>query len=401
MSVRGLELLWDGFIEGTLILPREEIPNLVDLARAVARLNGVDMPHTHSSADIAEAIGDAESVVLVLADGCGMNMIESLPRGAFLPSHVHSDLLTVFPSSTAVALTTLTTAQWPSAHGITGWWTHLPDLGAAATILQYTARNGGGNLLERGIDPRRSFPVESVWAKFERDTLVVAPNHIRNSVYSNYFNGGRASMGYGSISDGVDKAIRHALGGDAPTFTYLYVPNVDSLAHIHGASGPETRRALGELDGEIARLSLAVGSRARVVVTADHGLLDAPARNRHTLRATRQLQPLLRRAPSGDARLLYMHTWDWAHTRFSGYIDRRFGERFMTLESADAIQLGLFGPDPPPEYLRERFGDQIALSRGADMIEYNAGRGQGRMSQLNCHHSGLTPDEMRIPLIIA
>ena len=166
-------------------------------------------------------------------------------------------------------------------------------------------------------------------------------------------------------------------------------------------SRPEVRHALVEVDNELARLHTAVGSKARVIVTADHGFLDAPPPNRHTLRPSRNLLPLLRFPPSGDARVMYLHTWDWARERVRRYFERRFGERFIVIDVEDALAMGLFGPDPPSNEASERLGDLIVISAGADILEYNAERGAGKMLQINSHHSGLSPDEMRIPLVVA
>ena len=119
----GVEALIEAFADRKLLRPRHDLPNLVDLARAVARLCGVDLNLSSHAEDMVEAIGTSDHLVLTLADGVGVNMVEMLPEDSFLPSHLHSEILTVFPSSTSVALTSLTTAQWPSEHAVMGWWT--------------------------------------------------------------------------------------------------------------------------------------------------------------------------------------------------------------------------------------------------------------------------------------
>ena len=396
----GVEALIEAFADRKLLRPRHDRPNLVDLARAVARLCGVDLELSADAENMVDAIGTSDHLVLTLADGVGMNMVEMLPEDSFLPSHLHSEMLTVFPSTTSVALTSLTTGQWPSEHAVMGWWTYLPDLNGVATILQYTDRSGG-DLVQKGIDPERTFPVKSIWPRMKRDALIVVPGRIKDSVYSRYFNGGLESVGYRSLSDAVSIVTKRVLDAREPTFTYLYVPRVDSVAHLHGIARPEVRHALVEVDKELARLHSAIGSKGRMVVTADHGLLDATAPERHTLRANREIQPLMISPPSGDARVMYLPTWAWAGERMRRYFDRRFGERFAVIDLEEAIKLEMFGPEPPSETAMRRLGNQISISTGADMLEYNAARGPGRMVQLNCHHSGLTPEEMRIPLIVA
>ena len=250
----GTQSLIQAFESGVLTQPRHDLPNLVDLARAIAKLSGVcDLDLSPSAAEIAAKIGDPDHLVLMMADGVGMNLVESMPRSSFLPKRLHDELLTVFPSTTSVALTSLTTGEWPVRHAITGWWTHLPDLGSSATILQYTARNGGRDLRERGIDPQRSFPVSSIWSSIPADTQIFVPKSIAGSVYSRYFSGGRATVGYTSLREGIDRAIRRIQGADEKTFTYFYTPRVDTLAHRHGVSRPEVRHALVEVDNESRR----------------------------------------------------------------------------------------------------------------------------------------------------
>ena len=396
------EILLDAFRDQDLLTPLSAGSNLVDLAQAVGLLCDVEgMEVSPDASSIAANIGEAEHIVLILVDGMGINMVESLPHDSFLRLHLRDELRTVFPSSTAVALTSLTTAQWPAVHGVTGWWTHLPDLESAATILQYTARSDDRDLLSRGIDPERSFPVKSIWALMRRHVAVLTPNKLTNSVYSKYFSGGRKTLGYQSIPEGVNKTIEHALSTSEKTFTYLYLPQVDSLAHLHGITRPEVTDALAQVNSEIERLHAAVESRARLIVTADHGFLDTPAPRRYTLRPTRDLQPLLRFPPSGDARVTYFHTWDWARDRVRRHIQRKFGDKFVVIDTEDAIAIGLFGPDYPTDEVAERIGDVMSISTGSAILEYNINRGPGRMLQMNAHHSGLTPDEMRIPLIVA
>ncbi len=397
----GVAYLVEAFAEGDLLRPRPEVRNLVDMSRAVAHLCGVNRFELSENAkDIAKSIGEAEHIALVLIDGLGMNLLESLPADSFLRRHIWEQMQTVFPSTTAVALTSLTTGEWPQDHAVTGWWTHLPALGSSAMILGYTARGNNQSLLKSGIQPEDTFPVQSAWKSMPRDVLAVVPKAIAGSVYSTYFTGGRKTIGYESLANGVDSAVKHITEAEGKTFTYLYSSRVDSQAHLYGMSRPEVSHALREVAREIERFANLMGDKARIVITADHGFLDAPPPKRHTLRVNRQLQPMFRLMPSGDARVMYLYTLEWARERVRRYFEQRFGQVFMVVDMEDAIKLQLFGPTEPTQEARERLGDLVVVSSGADILEYNASRGSGRMLKLNGHHSGLTPDEMLIPLII-
>ena len=398
----GIEDLLDAFQTRGLARPSHQDPNIVDLARAVARLSGVDAnDRTVNSSVIEQRIGPADHLVLVLLDGVGMVMLENLSHDSFLRGHLVDELSTVFPSTTSVALTTLATGAWPAEHGVTGWWTHISELGQTAVILRYVTRSDDRDLAGLGMDVETVFPLQSAFASYDRDTLLLMPAAIADSTYSAYFSGGRPTTSYGSLDQGISTVIRRIADAGEPTFTYLYVSQVDSLAHLHGMTRPEVLESLREVDAELARLHSAIGDKGRIVVTADHGFLDAPAASRHTLRPSTDLTPLLHYPPSGDTRVMYLHVRDWARARVRGHFERKFGSRFYLISVDEAEDLELFGPGPLAPATKDRMGDLIAISSGAHMIEYNAARGSARSVLLNGHHSGLTPDEMKIPLVIA
>ena len=327
-----------------------------------------------------------------------MNVLECMPRDAFLPEHVDRELFTVYPSTTAVALTSLATGQWPTTHAVTGWWTHLDQLGAPAGILHYVTRAENRDLAELGVKPESAFPVPSILSQFKRDAQVVVPVSLVDSTYSRYFSGGRRTVGFSSLQEALTMVAHRVLEATEPTFTYVYIPNVDGLAHRHGMTGPEVREALMELDAGLARLHSDLGGMGTIVMTADHGLKDTPVSARHTLGLSREL---LRFPPSGDARVMYLHVRDRARERVRRHFQHKFGDRFhlITVDEADALRL--FGPETLSAETRNRMGDLVAISAGADVLECHAEPGPGQGVTMNCHHSGLTPEEMRVPLAIA
>lgn len=60
----------------------------------------------------------------------------------------------------------------------------------------------------------------------------------------------------------------------------------------------------------------------------------------------------------------------------------------------------MLGPEPPSAALRARIGDFTAISLEADVLGFVSANGDRRALQQPSHHSGLTPDEMLVPLVI-
>ena len=397
-----VDRLLAAFDSGGLLRPSAEVPNITDLSRAIALLGEASgVQHNPGSTRTADLIGPARHLLFVLADGLGMSFIEELPEDSFLSAHCAGELRTVFPSATGVALTSVATGEWPGRHAVTGWWTHLPDIGTAATILPFVRRSDGRPLADLGVTPDRAFPLPSVVRSVKRDSLALLPDQISGSVYSVYFSGGRARRGYRSLHEAVDIALERVRNSDEPTYTYLYTPRVDGAAHRYGTRHPEVRSAILGLDRQLERLEAGLAGRGRIVVSADHGFLDAGGGATHQIRASDPLMSWLRVPPSGDARVVYLHVRQGACDRVRHWFREEFGGRFMLVSLDEAEHLRLFGPDPLSPQTRERMGDLIAISTGPDVIEYRPPGVAGRIAGEVSHHSGLTPSEMRVPLIIA
>ncbi len=396
-----LDTLLAAFDSGSLLRPSSETPNVVDLSRAIALLAGAsDTPTSGNSKQLAETIGRADHLVFLLADGLGMDLLEGIPGGSFLREYTVSELRTVFPSTSAVALTSIATAEWPTQHGVTGWWTYLPQIDSSASLLEFVTRNDGRPLSARGLDANDVFPVPSAMQSMDRDSLALLPASMASSIYSKYFAGGRLADGYRSLQQAIDVTIGRVKEAGGTTYTYLYAPRVDKVCHLYGSRQPETETALIELDRQTKRLAEALDGRGRVVVSGDHGMLDVGQAAKHLIRPSDSLLGLLRNPPSGDARVLYLNVREGAHDNVRAYFQRRFGERFLVITVDEAQELQLFGPGPIPAPIRERFGDLMAISAGEDVVDYYSGRGIHRVMAGASHHSGLTPSEMRVPLVV-
>ena len=397
----------DWIASGALLPPVGEAPAAVDLARALARLSGApDVEPGPGTAALAEAIGPADQLIFVLIDGLGCNLLGDLPANSFLRRRTVLELRAVFPSTTATALTSLATAAWPARHAIPGWFTYLPEQDIMATILPFVERFGEKPLEEYGVTAVSAFPCPSVLAAYGRAVRTYHPRAITDSQYTRYQRGASPGDGYDALSDGVDAVCRRVREAQAPTFHYLYIPDVDGAAHRHGWDAPEAHAALANVDAQLARLAEATrpagtnGSGVRMVMSADHGMLTVPEEAKHVMRADDPIMAALRFPPSGEPRAPLFHVRPGQAEPFRAQFRERWGEWFALLTVREAEELALFGPEPLSAPARARIGDFVGIAAGPDVLLYEA-NGPAGISTLRGYHGGLTPAEMRIPLIIA
>lgn len=404
-----VERLLAGFEAGTLLRPSVDIPNSVDLSRAIARLcgdarysEGANAAGAGSVDEIAGDIGPSEHIVFVMADGLGMTLLETLDEDSFLRRRLVRELRSVFPSTTAAALTTLATGAWPGEHAVTGWWTHIAEISGPATVLPFINRVTGAPLARNGVTAEIAFPLKSRISSFDRSAVGILPNNLIRSVYSGYSLGRAIRRGYDSISNSVDRVLARLQIATGPSYTYLYLPQIDSAEHTTGVGSGATRAALADVNSGLERLAATMPESAILVVTSDHGHLDAFPAEPMLIREDDEIGRMLRFAPSGDARVNYYHVREDAFGRFADAFAERMPEQVVLLTPDELDDLELLGPGEMSALTRARIGDYIAISMDAAVFAWAAAGADGPdMSRLISHHSGLSPDEMRIPLIIA
>ncbi len=384
------------FAAGELVRPAGDVPGPVDLSLALAHLCGATVEVTPQAQRIATLIGGAKHIVFVMLDGFGMPLVERQPPDGIFRRRLAMEMHTVFPSSTAPALTSLATGRWPAEHAVPGWWTYLPDAGLTATILPFHDRFSDENLDGR-IAPTSAFPVPSLQRAYARRRLAVMPQTIAGSVYSRYSSDEGAFSGYASLTAAAERIARHVRESAAPTYTYFYVPYIDGAAHRSGPEHGDVQRAIGRAAKRLAQLAEALPADARIVVSADHGLIEVPRDARHTLDRHDALVRLLRVPPTCEPRTPAFHVRDGQQATFAALFRERWADRFALLTVDEADELRLFGKAPLSTETRRRLGDFVAVARGLDAIVYEP---SDELRAMRGFHGGLHPDEMRIPLIV-
>ena len=390
------------FDAGRLLRPSAKDLSIVDLANALASLAGVDgVDSTPGAETIGQLIGPTDHIVFIAADGLGMTVVESLNPDHFFRHHVETELHTVFPSTTASAFTSLATGEWPNRHGALGWYTFLPGFEAVTTIVEFVRSVDKVPLTELGVTVQQAFPLPALSAKMTLDSLSVVPQPLVDTVFSKYIGGGMPRRSYSTMPEAAEVIVARIRSATQPTYTYLYVPDVDVAGHRFGYSDARTIAAAGALGQVLEGLAEGLAGHGRIVVTADHGGLDADPQENHILQAVDPLVHLLKHEPSGDSRVIYFDVREGKEAEFETLYRAQFGDRFFLLTVDEAEGLELFGPGPLSEEVRRRLGTFVAIAAGEDVLLYAwPSRDPSRPPHVG-HHSGLTPAEVRIPLIIA
>ena len=355
-------------------------------------------------------------VVLVLADGLGLAQLRALCSAGDMPfvasileraqRHDRAQLIeatTIFPSTTAAAITTLNTARTPQEHGNIAYFVWLEEFAQVTQMLRWGpgVNRRGSYFDDQRIDPREYRKVPSIHGRLRQrggESWMIEPEIFRNEAMTRMHAAEARLAAYylpSSMSVRLHDLLEQRPWSDAPAYVYAYWAGIDSVAHV---SGPQSADHAAEAALFDRALERALGARppgdTLVLLTADHGHAFTDPDKLIDLVGDEQLRSLLRNPIAGEPRLAFLHT-DQAE-RVKQYLERRYPDTFFFLDREEAIAAGLFGRGDP-ETARQRIGEVLAMlggDRAASIV-----RVDGQTFRHRGSHGGMSPEEMRIPVL--
>jgi hypothetical protein len=368
---------------------------LVNLIASVVAGRGGTPRHAQLALLPARELEPARNVVLLIVDGLGDNYLTRHGNGGEMARRRRGAMTSVFPSTTASAITTSYTGCTPLEHGLTGWYTYFGEAGYVAAPLPFRIRGGMQPLTEKGFRPERAFISRSIFEDLKVRSIVVSQAQIIHSDYNLSHCAGAERRAYDTLERFVDQVEAAVKSGPERKFVYAYWPDYDATSHRYGSEGPEAARELDRIDaafGELVRrLS---GTESAIVATADHGFIDVPGEGSLELPAS--LAAMLRFPLCGERRIAYCHVHD--REAFMQRAHDWLGGRAEVLASDELVRRGWFGPGEPHPRFAERIGD-VALVMKDRFTVKDWIAGEPRHLHIG-NHGGLSDDEMMIPLIV-
>src|SRR5207244_4881376 len=128
--------------------------SLVNLVASIVASRGGEP--RHEPLRNFELASRAQNLVLLIIDGLGDNYLMRHGAGSELARRRRHSLTSVFPSTTASAITTSYTGRTPLEHGLTGWFVYFGAAGCVSAALPFRSRGDMASLTARGVSAERS-----------------------------------------------------------------------------------------------------------------------------------------------------------------------------------------------------------------------------------------------------
>lgn len=320
-------------------------------------------------------------VILYLADGMGCAQMEHhLSEDSFLRKHVVLEMSSVFPATTTASTTTYTTGLLPNEHGWLGWNMYIKDIDDIVTLFRNCRRD--------------SFVPYTFSEDYAEERY---PNHYLHQIINKTGDG----KGYFYFPFKWTKYPDHEVlrnevlrlcKKDEKNYLYLYDTEPDSTLHRDGAKSVTARHKIQAINDWIESISKELKDTL-VIVCADHGHLDVTP---VYVSDAPEIEKMMIRETSLEPRAAAFHIKEEFKPYFKEEFFKVFSkDDFVVYSSQEIKEMKLFGAGASREGFDDSIGDFIAIAISDKFIIDNPDS-----FTLKSHHAGLTPDELRIPLIL-
>ena len=345
---------------------------------------------------------DVRSAIVVLVDGLGFwNLTDRIGHAPYLRSLMKDaanrrPISTCAPSTTTAAMGTFGTGTCPGLTAMAGYTQLAPTRDRLIQLIQF----------KDPLAPRTNGPVVPIIPHDlqRQDTIFEALTAQSVRVTSS----GLAKFKGSPLSEAALRGSKYianvtprervraaAEAARKPGLSYLYIRDADKVGHSSGWDSDKWIAAFEHIDAQLALLAREAPKGTLIVITADHGMVNADPSKRIDIACEPVLQQGVRFV-GGEPRAVMLYADDDPEAvaeRWRDFLE----DRALVRTKAQAMADGLFGT--VSERVEPMLGDVIV--QAVDEVTIVDSRTQAdKATHLPSVHGSQTMMEMDIPCIV-
>lgn len=315
-----------------------------------------------------EAFGRPEKMVFILCDGMGIELLNRHARMGRILSN-RQTISTLFPPTTVAMTTSLNTGLSVGQHGRLAWSGRFGD-----RVVEFFTKKD----FYDGTPVSIEFPqFETTWKKIKKTGVNVLTLE-------------KYRLPEKSLLDMLEIAISF-IKEPGKRFVFLYWNEPDHTMHKFGIGSAEVNAKIHEIEDATEYMHKSIPN-ATIVITADHGGIDIERVYAEDISGLSECWSM---PPSMEVRVVSMNV----HSDKFDQLQNIFSDKlkdFKLFTHEEYINSGLLGEGPYHEITNKQIGDFVAVSTSHRGLfnKYLPPK------EIIADHSGMTPQEMEIPLIV-
>jgi len=333
-------------------------------------------------------LSSKKSICVILIDGLGAhNLAKAAGHARFLNSQTSATAACWFPATTSASITSFATGKHPADIGFIGYQVFVKNTEQPMNLLS------GWKDYVSGASYQDQPTISELSVEAGISFHTVAPSSYEASGFTG------ATM-RGTIYHGKDRieqrfTTAHKLLSDSePKIVYLYIPELDQIAHSNGSESTAWLNQLEEVDSLVSDLVRALPKQAGVVLTADHGVIDIRFDSHvflDELLSTDEVHFV-----GGDTRAPFIYLKPGIEiTKIRSQLEEALGSVAYVVSTQDLVNAGYWKLS---EKSADVYPDLVLIAR-KEVAFYHRAFAKGKSLEMIGHHGALTAQEMSIPLI--
>lgn len=352
-------------------------------------------------------------IVLFLLDAFGFKSFEKHSKDLKILKRVTSKgtvtpISSIFPSTTAAAISTINSGVLPSSHGVFEWFQFSKEVGQTIATLPFSTLEDTkrDSLLDLGFTPKILINTgETVFSKLRKNDVrpfIITDRTLASSAYNNVATEGAEKIEYGTPAEGLANLKESLENYTEKSFYYFYTAKMDSAGHRFGVNSKQFSAEVANfwLTFEYVFSDFKKDKETLFLFTADHGLIDIPKENTYFLnRNIPEIKRFLKTNknneiiyPMGSPRDVFLHIKEAGLTRLYKILRKELKGKADVLFVNEAIKLGLFGGDVFSENIKSRLGQVLILPNETHTVWWDEPPKFGIHSI--GHHGGISMPEL-------
>lgn len=325
---------------------------------------------------------EADRVVLLVIDGLGWNQLQARRHlTPALSAMTGGSVTTVAPSTTATALTSISTGLPPGEHGVMGY--RIAVEGEILNVLRWTTARGDAR---RSISPSELQPNPPFGG--QRPPVLTRAEFLGTGFTLAHLDPVRFT-GYRTLGTLTAELVR--LAGAGEPFVYGYYEGLDKVSHEYGL-GVQYDEELRWIDHLIATLLESLPAGTVLAVTADHGQVET---GDDVVELPSDVLTHVA-VQSGEGRFRWLHARSGRVGALLEAAEAQLGDRAWVRTREQVIAEGWYGPKVT-DAAASRLGDVVLAAKGT--VAFHDANDTGPYVLVG-RHGSLTEDEMLVPLLV-
>jgi len=339
------------------------------------------------------AFARSKRTIVMLVDGLGAHNLKA--AGGHAP-YLNEALAATkpiacgFPSTTATSITSFGTGLAAGAHGIVGYKVFDERTGQSVNMLN------GWRAEQKPENWQRQTTVAQLATEKGVGAFVIGPPAYSESGFTKATMAGASYISARTLDDRIAAAEALLRGNRDNWVCYLYVPELDQIAHSVGVTSSKWLNELENLNSGVRRLATALSEGDNLTVTADHGVIDVPESS-HVYLDEVKLDWSLIADVAGDPRVNFVYLKDRTYSdQAKKLIEAGVALSAMVLTKSQAIDAGLYGSVSDENIWRL---PDLFVMAGKNVAIYQRDYAPAASLKMIGQHGALSANEMMVPLL--